>query len=117
MATIRVDGADRLAQTLDAAGRRLDQLDHNEAGQIIADEAGRRAPRRTGRLATGHSTQTTASGVQVTNTVRYAIPQHQGWMGNPGRPWLATAAQATEARWLHTLEDEAQQVLDTVQGA
>lgn len=117
MATVRVDGADRLAQTLDAAGRRLDQLDHTEAGQIIADEAGRRAPRATGRLASSHTTQTTAGGVQVTNPVRYAIPQHQGWAGNAGRPWLATAAQATEARWIHTLEDEAQQVLDTVQGA
>lgn len=117
MATVSVEGADRLAQTLDAAGRRLDQLDHTEAGQIIADEAARQAPRRTGRLASSHTTETTPDGVRVTNPVRYATPQHQGWAGNPGRPWLATAAQATEARWLHTLEGEAQQVLDTVEGA
>lgn len=117
MVHLEVIGADRLASTLDAAGRRLADLDHTDAGQIIRDAATTTAPRRTGRLATAHQVESDPSGVRVTNPTRYAIPQHQGWMGNPGRPWLATAAQATEAAWLHTLEDAAQDVLDTVEGA
>ncbi|MFT3876193.1 MAG: hypothetical protein QM708_07215 [Propioniciclava sp.] len=114
---ITVEGADRLAHTLRDAGRQLDTLDHTAAGQIIAQQAAQDAPRRTGHLASSHALVTTPGAVQVTNTARYAIPQHQGWAGHNGRPWLTHAAEATESAWLHTLDLEAQHALDTVQGA
>lgn len=117
MAEVVVVGADRLAATTAAAVRRLADLDHSEAGQIIADAATLAAPRRTGAMAGAHTVTIEPGGVRVTNGVRYAIPQHQGWEGNAGRPWLATAAERTEARWLASLEGETQQILDTIQGA
>lgn len=117
MSDMVVIGADRLAATTAAAGRRLADLDHTDAGRIIQDAATAAAPRRTGQLAGAHTVTTEPGGVKVTNGVRYAIPQHQGWEGNAGRPWLANAAAATETQWLASIESEIQNTLDTIEGA
>ena len=115
---IEVQGADRLAATATAAGQQLAALDHSRVGDIITRAAQSSAPRRTGALAASHRVQgDTAGGVTVVALAPYATPVHQGWAGHAGRPWLATAAQATETTWVAVLEAETQTVLDTITGA
>ena len=68
----------------------LDELkDANQrAGEIVADEARRRAPRRSGKLAGSIKSARTQSGVAVSvgrKSIPYARPIHFGWATRPNR--------------------------------
>src|SRR4051812_32251978 len=121
---VKVDGLRRLQRELKAAGESLDDLkDANaKAGRIVADEAGRRAPRgATGRLAGSGRASRAAGRAQVvfgSAAVPYAGPIHWGWpaRGIEAQPFATEAAEGTRGEWLDVYLDELQQIADNVGG-
>jgi hypothetical protein len=77
-------GADQLVRTLDDAARHLEDLTdaEREAGQLLADQGSKAAPRRTGRLAESHGYTVTDTGLSVTAATPYASIVHAR------NPWL-----------------------------
>ena len=97
MIRIRVIGDKALAAGLRRAAIRLADLrdPNREAARAVERAAVRRAPKRTGRLARGHSvTVTTGTGV-VSNTVRYAGYVEDGTRYMRARPFLRPSLYAT----------------------
>lgn len=121
---IRVTGLDTLIRTMRRAGDDLAELKdaHVRAGEIIATEAARRAPRRSGNLAGSVRAMRQARRARVQagrTTVPYAPPIHWGW---PNRniapnPFVSEAAQATEGEWLPVYLRDVQAALNRVKGA
>lgn len=120
---VKVDGLRRLQRELRAAGASLDDLKtaNAKAGKIVADEGGRRAPKRGGALA-GSGRPGRAAGratvVFGSAAVPYAGPIHWGW---PARniaphPFVVDAAEATRPEWLDAYADDLQHIADEVGG-
>ena len=122
--TVRVIGLDRLVRTLNKAQVDLTDLkDANKrAGEIVADDAIIRVPRRTGRLAGTIRASRQAKRAQVVagrSSVPYAAPIHWGWpsRGISAQPFLSDAARSTEPTWVAAYQDDVQAALDKVKGA
>lgn len=120
---VQVDGLRRLQRELKAAGADLADLkDANaKAAGIVTDDAGRRAPRRTGRLAGSGRPARAAGRATVmfgSAAVPYAGPVHYGWpsRGIAAHPFLTDAATDTQPEWLDAYHDELQQIADRVGG-
>lgn len=77
---VKVQGADTLARTLDAAAADLDDLtDANRAaGEMVRNEAAGRAPRKTGALAASLRVEAGPQRALITAGVRYAGFQEYG---------------------------------------
>lgn len=122
---VRVEGLRRLQRELKAAGADLGDLkDANaKAGRVVADEAGRRAPRgATGRLAGSGRASRAAGRAQVvfgSAAVPYAGPIHWGWpeRGIEAQPFAVDAAESTRGEWLDVYADELQRLADRVGGS
>ena len=117
-------GADRCAATLNVAAYRLARLDSapRQASVTVASETRRRAPRRTGRLAASVAPSPQGNAARVIVAARYAWPVHSGVRAplpghQPGRPFAANAADATEAVWVGQYADNVNRVMGTVKGA
>ena len=120
---VEVDGLRALQRELRRAGADMGDLKeaNQKAAQIVAGEAGRRAPRRSGRLASSGRGSRTAGRATVMfggAAAPYAGPIHYGW---PARniaphPFVLDAAQATEPQWLDAYHDELQHIADSVAG-
>lgn len=115
----RVEGADRAARSLRAAGRSVDNLGAaaSTASRIIASGARARAPRRTGALAASIRAAPEGGTARTVASIRYAGFVHYGARGRPARPFLTDAAEATEPAWLGAYEAQVRSIAATTRGA
>lgn len=117
----KVEGVGTFVSTLADASDALDDLAPEEAGKIASEEATKKAPRRTRRLAASVGYDVASGFVAVTATAPYAPPVHNGWIqggrAHRAQPFIAAAIDTTESRLLAAYEDATQDVLDTVRGA
>lgn len=124
---VEIVGADRLAATFGTAARRMGDLSEPEAE--LADElqrlAARRAPKRTGRLA---SSGRSSRGVVTfgNSNVRYAIPANfgtgprvglRGPHNVPATNYFTGAMAQAVRRVPDVFEPPIQNILDDVKGA
>lgn len=118
---IKVEGI----RTLRTALRRMegdlsDLKDANgRAAGVVAAEAERRAPRRSGRLAASVRANRAAGRATVLAggaAVPYAGPVHWGWPAHhiDGQPFEVDAAQATEHVWLPIYEHDIARIAEKV---
>lgn len=122
--SVKVVGLGALVRSLKQAERDMDDLkDANaEAARIVLDDARRRAPHRTGRLAASGRTNRAAKKASVMfgrASVPYAGVTEYGWPGHniSARPYLIPAVEQTREQWLGAYEKNLQAVLDSVKGA
>lgn len=120
---VRVEGLDNLVRTMNRAKVDISELKeaHRAAGEIVAREAGARAPRRSGKLAGTLRASKQARRAQVLlgrTSVPYAGPIHWGWpaRGIAANPFVSEAAQHTEPVWLPLYLKDMQHALDKVRG-
>ena len=121
---VTVRGARELRRSMRAAGEDMTQLNaaHKLASAIVAADAARRAPRRTGRLAGSIRPAGTRTRAEVRagfKRVPYAGPIHWGWPRKGIRPslFLTTAAAATETAWTAAYRAEVERILNQIEGA
>lgn len=122
-ASITVLGLSRLRRDLRRAGDDLGDLkDANKrAGQVVATEAARRSPRKTGRLSgSGRSSRAAGRASVLFGGARvpYAGPVHWGWPAHhiEANPFIPEAAQATESTWLPAYEADLDKVAHSLDG-
>lgn len=122
-AGVRILGVDALVRSLKTAADTIDELKdaHKRAGDIVADEAELRAPRRTGALAGSIKAARQAKRARVQAgraAVPYAGPIHWGWPARniEAQPFLTDAATATESQWFAAYLEDVQAALDKVKG-
>ena len=110
-AALTVDGADTLARTLRAAGRRLEDLTSTNSQVAAGIAAAARPPIRTGRLAASITPSATATTAAVDVSVRYAgfVEARTGF--------LAAAVATREAASLDLYAQAADAALADVRGA
>lgn len=123
-ARVEVEGLDRLIRTLRKAQIDVSELKeaHAAVARMVADAASARAPRRSGKLAgsvRGAKQLKRARVMAGRAAVPYAGPIHWGWpaRGIVAQPFVADAAQETEARWVAKYRADVQAALDDVKGA
>ena len=121
---IRVEGARELRRTMRRAGVDMADLKaaNAKAAQVVAQWAGVRAPRRTGRLGAsvrGSKAVGRARVVAGGASVPYAGPIHWGWPARhiTAQPFISEAAQETQPSWEAAYLEDVQRVLDRVEGA
>lgn len=117
----RVDGLVELRRELKRLGVGVQDLKdaNQQAAQLVADEAARRAPRRSGRLASsGRAGRGEAKAVVTFGgaAVPYARPIHWGW---PARniephPFAMTAGTDTQPRWLELYRKALDELVEEV---
>lgn len=117
--TVDLVGADRLRKDLKQAAAKLDDLSVPDAAaaRVIAAQAARRAPRRTGALARSIRPAAARTGPQVTATVSYAPFVEYGTRHMAARPFLYPAAADTETQWTAVYERHIETVAASVKGA
>ena len=122
--TVRVRGVNRLARTLRAAGRDLDQMKdaHSKAARYVAGASAAAAPKRTGALAASVRGSNAARKATVRAggaAVPYAGPIHWGWPARhiAAQPFISDTAQATEPVWVRMYEADLRRILRSVKGA
>jgi phage gpG-like protein len=117
---VQVIGGARLAATLAAAAAQLDHLDGatTATSRQVAQRAGGRAPKRSGRLASSLRPSHTGSEAVVGSGVVYAGVQHYGWPARNIRahPFLVPVAEASST-WRPFYVADVNRVLTTVKGA
>lgn len=116
--TVQVDGADRCAATLRAAGASLGRTGPpaRVAAEGIGRQARARAPRRTGRLASSITVASEADGATVGTSLRYAPYVNFGTRYVAARPFLTAAAERGEPLALAAYEKSVNQALSRVKG-
>lgn len=121
--TIRVRGLGRLRRDLRKLGDDLGDLKDANAGAaaLVATEAARRAPKRTGRLAASVRGNRAAGKATVAAggaRLAYAGPIHYGWPAHriTAAPFVTDAATATEPLWLPLYGAALDQLVDRVAG-
>jgi len=120
---VQVQGAAQLRATMRRAGLDLADLTatNRATAAQVAPEATRRAPRRTGRLATSvrpGATRTAALIRAGNNAVPYAAPVEFGWPARniEAQPFIVEAAQATEPQWTVFYQDRVDAILANIHG-
>ena len=120
---VQVEGARQLRASMKRAGQDMTQMNaaHKIASSIVAADAKRRAPVRTGRLAgtiRAAGTRTRAEVRAGFARVPYAGPIHWGWPRKGIRPslFLTTAAAATEPGWTMAYRAEVERILGQIEG-
>lgn len=112
-ARLRALGVDRIPKRLARAAK--------EAAEVVAADARRRAPKRTGRLAARTRATATAKVGVVRSSVRYAAPIHWGTGSRAGlrgphniypNPFLYDARDASRERVIQRYEDALSHIED-----
>lgn len=121
--TIRAVGLRQFRRDLKRMGGNMADLKSAAAaaGEIVAAEARRRAPKRSGRLAASVRTAKAAGGVAVRvggARAPYAGPIHWGWPARKiqSQPFVTDAAHATEPLWLAVYTEALNRAVDRVAG-
>ncbi|MCB4209163.1 hypothetical protein [Arthrobacter sp. UM1] len=122
-ALVEFAGGYQLRKTLRAAGDDLSRLKalHREVGEIVADGARQRTPRRRGRLVGSIRVSPRQTGVSIRagrKAIPYAGPVHWGWpaRGIGQSLYLTDAAKASEPRWVGVYARGVVKILDQVKG-
>ena len=123
-AAVTVVGARELRKSMKKAELSLKDMTaiHKHIATIVAEEAKKRAPVRTGTLRkTIRPTATqSAAIVRVGNNKRvpYAMPIHWGWPSRNVKknPFVSHAAQATEPRWTAYYLKQVDEILSRIEG-
>ena len=113
-----MQGAETLGRTLHVAARQLEQsmADSNRAaGDLVAKEASRRAPRRTGALAGSLRVEAGPKRATVVAGVRYAAFVNYGTSRMRPRPFLTGALDSVDP--LPPYAAAADEALAAVRGA
>ena len=118
----KIVGADRVAETLHAAGGKLGDLTSagGKVGELVAAAARAAAPRLTGALAAstqGFTDGKTTAG--VSSDLVYAPVIHNGWSGHniDSNPYITRAFESTEDQWLKVYRGQVDDIAGTVKGA
>lgn len=118
---VEVEGATKAVATLNLAALRLRDLSSGAttASSVVASSGRTRAPRRTGRLAASITGRSEQSDAVVVASVRYAAPVHYGVPSKrmAPRPFLSSAAAATQTVWVQAYATNVARVMDAVKGA
>ena len=123
-AAVTVTGARELRKSMKKAELSLKDMTaiHKHIATVVATEAKRRAPVRTGALRKSvrpAATQTAAI-VRVGSNKRvpYAMPIHWGWPSRNVKknPFVSHAAQATEPIWTKYYLQEVDKILSKIEG-
>lgn len=119
-----VDGLDTFIRTARKAEVDLSELKeaNYRAGEIVADAAATRAPRRTGKLAASVRSARQLRRTRITAgraSVPYAAPIHWGWpaRGIDANSFISNAARATESVWLPEYRKNVEDALAKIHGA
>jgi HK97 gp10 family phage protein len=117
--TIRVTGAARLETTLNRAARDVERMEEAtaRAAELVAEDAARRAPKRTGRLARSVVSRPRAGVAQVAATAPYGMFVEYGTSRNPPRPFMRPALASKTAAVTAIYLAEVKDILSTVKGA
>lgn len=117
---IEVKGDRELARALDGMAGDVKSMDKaaTDAGRVVAADAQRRAPRRTGRLRSSITTRIEGSAVTVGTDVRYGMPVHQGVPSHhmQPQPFLTDALAATQPQVQATYAGELDRIVNTNAG-
>ena len=127
MTGVKIEGAARLRSTLRRAGADLSDIKaaNRAAAAVVLGPASATAPKRVGRLAASVRIGATnkagiirAGNGRKSGGVPYAGVIHWGWPkhGIKPRPWIATAAKATEPQWIPIYEIEMRRAVAKVKG-
>ena len=123
-AAVTVVGARELRKSMKKAELSLKDMTaiHKHIATIVAEEAKKRAPVRTGALRKTVRPAATQSAaiVRVGNNKRvpYAMPIHWGWPSRNVKknPFVSHAAQATEPRWTAYYLKQVDEILSRIEG-
>lgn len=119
-AGITVEGAGRLALTMRAAARDLDDMSRRlgPVVAIIERVTAAATPVKTGALRASTTSAATSAGAYVGNTAVYAGPINFGWprRGIEPRRFLPEPAQHAAALWLPAYAQAVDDVLDQIKG-
>lgn len=112
-------GLPRLIDTLDAAGREIQDMEaaSAEAGQIIAGAARSLVPVVTGHLRSTIEASTSGNTVVISAGARYAAIVHGGSAARnmKAQPFLTDAVAQTERDWTQAYVSEVDRIIDTVE--
>jgi HK97 gp10 family phage protein len=118
---LEVQGLNRLVSTMRKAG--IDLADMKEAnraaGEIVATEGKREAPRQTGRLAASIRPAKQARRAVVRaggGGIRYARFQEYGTKKNAARHYLYGSAAKTQPQWMAAFERDLEKIIASIQG-
>lgn len=121
--TVEVPGLRALRRDLRRMGDDLSDLKDasQEASGLVAREAGRRAPRRTGRLAgSGRGSRSTGRATVTFGGARvpYAGVIHWGWPARniAPQPFVVEAAEDTQPQWLAFYQAGVDQAVERIDG-
>lgn len=115
---VTVTGAADVRRSLAQLGRDLVDTDDatRQAAEVIRREVSRRAPRRTGRLASTVKATSTRTAAVVTATAPYTNAIHWGVGARPGQrgphnitphPFITEGLKTTEPQWMRAYIDHA----------
>lgn len=121
---VKVVGGRRLRRSMKAAGVELSELKavHSAVARMVAEKAAKRAPHRSGLLAStvrGNNAAARSTVMAGKASVPYAAPIHWGWPARniKAQPWISETAQDTEAQWLRMFEAGIRKAIDDIEGA
>lgn len=121
---LQVRGGRQLRASLKAAGLSVQDLKdaHKAVAELVLRQAEPHTPMgETGKLKRSQraaGTQTAAIVRAGTAAVPYAGPIHWGWAARhiTAQPWIAEAAQSTEAAWLGQYMHALETIVHTIEG-
>ena len=120
---VRVQGADRVKRTMEAAADDLRDLSGagDRAAGLLVRQAQANAPRLSGRLAGTITPVASRSGATVTAGagIEYAAVQENGWPrhGIQARRYMARALESTQDKIIDTYASAVDDAVDQVKGA
>lgn len=117
--TIKVTGADRVADTLGRLKVDLEELAPDGVGTYVTDQARAAAPFVTGALRASLHSDTEPGVVSVGSDLAYAGVIHNGWAEHniKANPFLVPVAEATAPIWGRIYLTETSRAAARVRGA
>lgn len=116
---VEIDGADRLASTLQRAAEEMGELDQAQqaAGRLVEQRARSGAPVRYGDLQRSIRASVTGTEVHVSSDLNYAGVQEYGSSHTPAHPYMRPALGNSSTQIVALYATDAQRALAKVQGA
>jgi len=114
-----VIGVERLRATLGAAARDLGKMEQAgmRSAQLVASDARRTAPKRTGRLSRSITPAAQGNTARVSAAAPYGVFMEYGTSRMRARPFMRPALAAQTGAIVNTYATETQRTLNQVKGA